>query len=344
MLLSQHTSIFLCFALKQASPFPICMQKSVSRLVCTSRFLLKIKLFELRRFSGTCLDRYQQMIWVIANAHFPEINHISPCDWNVWIQNLYSTQLPSLSFASHFVHASALHAQVVACLEIGPRLAAAWPFLSSIIGCFSPKSLIPSLLSAVYVMQKGGEIPPAPFALCTHSSLVSEGCSDTLFTAPFLKNILHGCVAGCSSEPTLSHLHLTQTRLASKPCTKPQSEAKTSHQTILSPLGIPTERQLFPKLLPSINPSHACSPFARRHLRAHRPLLEQGQRPPVHHLPARTQLRWLCKTEVPADPAARAGVLGQHWRGSFPDPRAPSSLLALPLPFHGVLSAVGAGE
>lgn len=103
--------------LKQASPFPICMQKSVSRLVCTSRFSLKIKLFEFRRFSSTCLDRYRQMTRVIANAHFPETNHISLCDWNFWIQKLYSTSLSPLSFASHFARASARHARVVACLE-----------------------------------------------------------------------------------------------------------------------------------------------------------------------------------------------------------------------------------
>lgn len=107
-LLSQHTSIFLCFAmsvtfvlLKQASPFPICMQKGVCRLVCTDRFSLTVKLFEFR-FSSTCLDRYQQTIQVIASAHFSKINHISLCDWNVWIQNFYSTWLLSLSFTSHF--------------------------------------------------------------------------------------------------------------------------------------------------------------------------------------------------------------------------------------------------
>jgi len=85
MLPSQHTLIFFCFTmsvtfvlLKQASPFPICVQKSVSKLVCTSTFSLRIKLLEFRRFSSTCLDSYQHMTGVIANAHFPKINHI----WN----------------------------------------------------------------------------------------------------------------------------------------------------------------------------------------------------------------------------------------------------------------------
>lgn len=84
VLLSQRTFIFLCFPvsapfvlLKQTSPFSICIHKSVYRLVCTSGFPLKIKLFEFRRFSSTCLDRYQQRIGVAANAHFPEINHVS---------------------------------------------------------------------------------------------------------------------------------------------------------------------------------------------------------------------------------------------------------------------------
>lgn len=179
VLLPQRTFIFLCFAtsitfvlLKPASPFPICMHKSVSRLVCTNRFSLKIKLFEFRRFSSTCLDRYQQRIRVIANAHFPEINHISLCDWNVWIQNLYSTQLPSLSLASHFVGASAQHAQVVACFEISLCLSVAWPFLAGVICCFPLKSLIPSFLSAVYVMQQRRRNPSSP--LCPPHTLQSD--------------------------------------------------------------------------------------------------------------------------------------------------------------------------
>lgn len=117
---------YICTS-KQAFPSPICMQKSGSRLVCTSRFSLKIKLFEFRRFSNTCLDRYQQMIQVIANAHpgtlrhthanahFSEIKHISLCNWKVWIQKFYSTQFSCLTFTSHFAPASAQHTQVAAC-------------------------------------------------------------------------------------------------------------------------------------------------------------------------------------------------------------------------------------
>lgn len=107
---------YICTS-KQAFPSPICMQKSVSRLVCTSRFCLKIKLFEFRRFSSTCLDRYEQLIQVTANAHFSEIKRILLCDWKVWIQKFYSTQLSSLTFTSHFVPASTQHTQVAAFLD-----------------------------------------------------------------------------------------------------------------------------------------------------------------------------------------------------------------------------------
>lgn len=111
--LSLFSSLCHIYTSEHAFPSHICM--SVSRLVCTSRFSLKIELFEFRRFSKTCLDRYQQIIQVIANVHLSELKHFSLCDWKVWIQKFYSTQFPSLTLTSHFVPASAQHTQVAAC-------------------------------------------------------------------------------------------------------------------------------------------------------------------------------------------------------------------------------------
>lgn len=111
---TSFSSIFYICTSKQAFPSPICMQKSGSRWVCTNSFSLKIKLFEFGRFSNTCLNRYQQIIQVIANAHFSKMNHISLCDCTVWIQKFYSTQVSSLTLTSHFVPASARHTQVAA--------------------------------------------------------------------------------------------------------------------------------------------------------------------------------------------------------------------------------------